>query len=1036
MKAVTPKELVTLQKDPKNIRHICIMAHVDHGKTTLADSLIASNGIISQKMAGKLRYMDSRKDEQERGITMKSSSVSIHYQKDEDYFLINMIDSPGHVDFAGEVCTAVRLCDGAIILVDVVEGICPQTKTVLQQAWIGHIRPLLVLNKIDRLILEWKLTPLDAYARLVQILEQVNAVVGELFATTVLKNSENTNTNDESSNPDKQVFDWSNGLDDVDDSTVYFSPEQGNVVFASALDGWGFGISHFAKLFASKLGAKEEVLKKTLWGDFYFNSKTKQIQKGAQAKAKRPLFVQFILENIWSVYDSVLIQRDNVMVEKIIKSLNLKIPPRDANHKDPKVKLQAIFAQWLPLSDSVLEMVCNFVPSALQLSEEKVESLMCSSSIKFDALPQETRKLKSDFLKCSPDKDAPVIVCISKMFPTEKRMLPENRQKPLTAEEIAERREKARERHAERNKIKQSAPDSQTTVAEISNSTKEEPSNVENNSEDDTAFIAFARVYSGTVYKGQQLYVLGPKHDPAKALKMDAPISTELTVHDLHPEQHITLATIKSLYLLMGKELIELNEVPAGNIIGIGGLQDHVLKSATLSSTIACPSFIDLYSSTVPILRVALEPCHPKEMSSLVKGLRLLNQADPCVQVFVQETGEHVLVSSGEVHLQRCVEDLKERFAKIDINVSAPIVPFRETIIPPPKIDMVNEVIEEKNQQKKVSKAEGETLENETDSDGFISMKTPNKLSCLKIRAKPLPPEVAKLLEENASLLKILDQVYYARNSGESDDILTPETIAALSELKNKLAEHFTAAGSDWDGAVDQIWSFGPRRCGPNILLNRIPNYKRPSVWTNSPTDSETPHLNYDSTFVSGFQLATLCGPLCDEPMMGVCFIVEDWTFEKEAFAAVDDEIVDKGLSRMDLNDGISCKNISKLSKECDSESVGSSILSSSNSTPFGPFIGQIMSTVKEACKKAFQAQPQRLMCAMYSCNIQVPTDMLGGGGAHTNKNCMACENFAYGSKAKEFRIHKILRNPAESRSASELCIGALESKFNIGRNA
>ncbi|KAF8793749.1 Elongation factor-like GTPase 1 like protein [Argiope bruennichi] len=891
MKAVTPKELVSLQKDPRHIRHICIMAHVDHGKTTLADSLIASNGIISQKMAGKLRYMDSRKDEQERGITMKSSSVSIHYQKDEECYLINVIDSPGHVDFVGEVCTAVRLCDGAIILVDVVEGICPQTKTALQQAWIGHIRPLLVLNKIDRLILEWKLTPLDAYARLVQILEQVNAIMGELFATAVLKKSENANTNDESSNCDKQAFDWSNGLDDADDSTVYFSPEQGNVVFASALDGWGFGVSHFAK--------------------------------------------------------------DNVMVEKIIKSLNLKIPPRDANHKDPKVKLQAIFAQWLPLSDSVLEMVCNFVPSPLELSEEKVESLMCSSSLKFDALPQETRKLKSDFLKCTPDKDAPVIVCISKMFPTEKRMLPENRQRPLTAEEIAERRERARQRHAEKNKIEQPAPESQTAAAEISDSAKEDIHD-ENNSEDDTAFIAFARVYSGTIYKGQQLYVLGPKHDPAKALKMDAPISEEITVHDLHPEQHITLATIKSLYLLMGKELIELNEVPAGNVIGIGGLQDHVLKSATLSSTIACPSFIDLYSSTVPILRVALEPCHPKEMSSLVKGLRLLNQADPCVQVFVQETGEHVLVSSGEVHLQRCVEDLKERFAKIDINVSAPIVPFRETIIPPPKIDMVNEVIEEKNQQKKISKVEGETLE-EIDNDGCILVKTPNKLSSLKIRAKPLPPEIAKLLDESASLLKILDLVFYARNSGESDDILTPETIAAIKELKNKLHEHFSEAGSEWNDAVDQIWSFGPRRCGPNILLNRIPSYKRPSVFTDSSTECDSPHLNYDSTFVSGFQLATLCGPLCDEPMMGVCFIVEDWTFEKEAFTVVDDEIVDKALGKMDLNDDTISKDISRLSKECDTESIGSSIPSSSNSTPFGPFTGQIMSTVKDACKKAFQ---------------------------------------------------------------------------------
>lgn len=112
-------KIVELQKCSSNVRNVCILAHVDHGKTTLADSLIASNGIISQKLAGKLRYMDSRKDEQLRGITMKSSSISLYFesQRKNDEFLINLIDSPGHVDFSSEVSTAVRLCDCAIIVV-------------------------------------------------------------------------------------------------------------------------------------------------------------------------------------------------------------------------------------------------------------------------------------------------------------------------------------------------------------------------------------------------------------------------------------------------------------------------------------------------------------------------------------------------------------------------------------------------------------------------------------------------------------------------------------------------------------------------------------------------------------------------------------------------------------------------------------------------------------------------------------------------------------------------------------------------------
>jgi hypothetical protein len=96
-------------------------------------------------------------------------------------------------------------------------------------------------------------------------------------------------------------------------------------------------------------------------------------------------------------------------------------------------------------------------------------------------------------------------------------------------------------------------------------------------------------------------------------------------------------------------------------IIGIGGLEDHVLKSATLASTVACPAFTELTQAAVPIVRVAVEPAQPQDMPALVRGLRLLNQADSCVQVIVQETGEHVLITAGEVHLQRCLDDLKER---------------------------------------------------------------------------------------------------------------------------------------------------------------------------------------------------------------------------------------------------------------------------------------------------------------------------------------------------------------------------------------
>jgi ribosome assembly protein 1 len=145
---VSPSQLSELQYNTSHVRNICIIAHIDHGKTTLADNILCSNGIISQKMAGKLRFLDSTDDEQKRGITMYSSAISLLYsmepmasmlrltpaiegKKQKDEYLVNLVDSPGHIDFSSDVSTATRLCDGALLVVDVLEGICPQVSECL-----------------------------------------------------------------------------------------------------------------------------------------------------------------------------------------------------------------------------------------------------------------------------------------------------------------------------------------------------------------------------------------------------------------------------------------------------------------------------------------------------------------------------------------------------------------------------------------------------------------------------------------------------------------------------------------------------------------------------------------------------------------------------------------------------------------------------------------------------------------------------------------------------------------------------------------
>ena len=505
MSSLLTNKLAKLQHSVDNIRNIYILAHVDHGKTTLADSLVATNGFISSRLAGKLRYMDSRKDEQERGITMKSSAIALFYLSDGKEYLVNLMDSPGHVDFSSEVSTAVRLCDGAILVVDVVEGVQPQTKVVLRQAWDEGIKPVLVLNKIDRLIGETKHDPLAAYHHMVQVLEQVNALMAEMFTQEVLEKSNKVSEDkkDVEIGVD-DVYDWSDGLEEADDSNLYFSPEMGNVVFCSAVDGWAFSLNTFAKIYSKKLGFSESVLQRTLWGDYYINMKAKKIYNGAGAKAKKPLFVSLVLENIWAVYDAVMVRKDKEMLQKIVSALSLTVPPRDLRSTDPKQQLSAVFSSWLPLATAVLNMVATKLPSPAQLGQERAEKLLCSKTKRFSSLSPATQELKQHFVSCSPS--GPTIIFISKMSPVARSQLPEHKARPLTAEELEARREVARARHAEKQQgegVVQNTSDQvvQMTSEQVEQLTVREKvdDGDEGTKESDLSFIAFARVYSGSV---------------------------------------------------------------------------------------------------------------------------------------------------------------------------------------------------------------------------------------------------------------------------------------------------------------------------------------------------------------------------------------------------------------------------------------------------------------------------------------------------------------------------------------------------------
>ncbi|MDV4342641.1 elongation factor EF-2 [Methanoculleus sp. YWC-01] len=171
------ERVTALMDKPERIRNIGIVAHIDHGKTTLSDNLLAGAGMISEELAGRQLFMDSDEEEQARGITIDASNVSMVHTYGGDEYLINMIDTPGHVDFGGDVTRAMRAVDGAVVVVDAVEGTMPQTETVLRQALKEGVRPVLFINKVDRLVNELKVDEQEMQIRLAKVIDKVNKLI-------------------------------------------------------------------------------------------------------------------------------------------------------------------------------------------------------------------------------------------------------------------------------------------------------------------------------------------------------------------------------------------------------------------------------------------------------------------------------------------------------------------------------------------------------------------------------------------------------------------------------------------------------------------------------------------------------------------------------------------------------------------------------------------------------------------------------------------------------------------------------------------
>merc|ERR1712066_1097687 len=239
----TTDEVRECMDKKENIRNMSVIAHVDHGKSTLTDSLVAKAGIIAAAKAGETRATDTRKDEQDRCITIKSTAISMFFNMDEKDmafikqpiskkkdganetgFLINLIDSPGHVDFSSEVTAALRVTDGALVVVDCVSGVCVQTETVLRQAIGERIKPVVFMNKMDLALLTLQLEPEELYQKFQRVIEDVNVIIAT----------------------------YGGADEDAPMGDIQIHPTKGTVGFGSGLHSWAFSLKQFADMYAAK----------------------------------------------------------------------------------------------------------------------------------------------------------------------------------------------------------------------------------------------------------------------------------------------------------------------------------------------------------------------------------------------------------------------------------------------------------------------------------------------------------------------------------------------------------------------------------------------------------------------------------------------------------------------------------------------------------------------------------------------------------------------------------------------------------------
>ena len=668
---------------PEQIRNIAFAGHLHHGKTALMDMLVMLTHDIGARLEKKtgrkrdeqLRYTDVHILERERGLSIKSAPMSLVLQGTRGKsHLFNVLDTPGHVNFVDEVASSLRLVDGVVLVVDVVEGVQINTEQIIKYAVLEDLPLTLIVNKMDRLILELKLPPTDAYFKLKHVIEQVNTVIENTLPGQGEKRR--------------------------------LSPEKGNVAFACSSMGWIFTLPSFAKMYADNypdLNAKDFSVR--MWGDIFFNPKMRSFtRKGTEERSKRT-FVNFVLEPIYKLYSHTISESAEDLKETLAsQGIQLKPSQLKANAKD---LMKLVCEQFFGGAEGFVDMVVEHVPSPLGGSKKKLD--------RYYTGPTDT-KVASAIEKCH--QDGPLIVQITKLF----------------------------------------------------------------NTSDASGFYSFGRVMSGIAKAGQQVRVLGEGYS-------------------IDDEEDMTLSTIQDTWIAESRYNIPTSGVPAGNWVLLSGIDNSIVKTATLvppklEDDEDAYIFKPIKHFTESVFKVAVEPINPSELPKMLDGLRKINKSYPLITTKVEESGEHVILGTGELYMDCVLHDLRRFYSEMELKVSDPVTRFCETVV-------------------------------ETSAIMCYAV-TPNKKNKITMVAEPLDDGIAEDIESGR--VNIKDPI---RKVGQ-----------------------FFEEKYEWDKLASRsIWAFGPDEMGPNILQDdTLP----------SQVDKKLLNTIRES-IRQGFSWGTREGPLCEE---------------------------------------------------------------------------------------------------------------------------------------------------------------------------